>query len=133
MRQPQPRDNAPDYHEAEARAAALLDECARLAGMTEDIARARAILAYSGDRAKRALACAVIDARNAAPLGMKPASHASLECSALASTAYRDAISALQSADEDAERAVAEWQAALAKIEALRTVTALERAKAQML
>lgn len=127
------RDNSPDYHEAEARAAALLSECERLAGMTGDVARARAILAYSSDRAKRALACATVDARNSAPLGVKPPSHASLECSALSSTAYRDAISALQAADEDAERAVAEWQAVLAKIDALRVVTALERQKAQML
>jgi len=125
--------NSADYSEAEARAAALLTETDKLASMVPAIATARAVLAYSSDRCKRALACAVMDAKHSQPVGEKPASHASLETIALSSTAYRDAISALQASDELAERAVAEWQARLCKIDALRTVTALERAKAQML
>lgn len=122
-------DTGPDYAEAEARASALLAETDALAAMVPDIATARAVLAYSSDRCKRALACAVMDAKRADLPGAKPSSHAALETVALSSTTYRDAIAALQSSDEDAERAVAEWQAQLAKVDALKMVVALERQK----
>jgi len=129
MQQP----HQPSYEEAEARASALLAETDKLASMVPAIATARAVLAYSSDRCKRALACAVMDAKHSQPVGEKPPSHASLETTALSSTAYRDAISALQASDELAERAVAEWQAQLAKVDALKMVVALERQKAGML
>lgn len=133
MHAPAATDRSPSYEEAEARAAALLAETDKLGAMVPAAAKARAVLAYSGDRCKRALACAITDAKHSQPPGEKPASHASLETIALASTAYRDAIAELQKTDEDAELAVAEWQAQMAKVDALKMVVALERQKAGML
>jgi len=129
-----PTDNSPDYHDAEQHAAALLAETDILRSMVPAIATARAVLAYGADRLKRALALAVSDAKAALyrPSEKAP-SFAALESHALASTAYRDAVDALQASEEAAERTSAEWQARLCKIDALRTVVALERAKAQML
>lgn len=129
-----PQTNRADYAEAEARAAALLDETDKLASMVPAIATARAVLSFSADRLKRALALAVQDAKAALYRpGEKAPSFAALESHALASQSYRDATDALQASEEAAERTAAEWQARLCKIDALRTVTALERAKAQML
>jgi len=117
-----------DYSDAAALAEALMEQADALAAMGPDVAKARTVLAYSGDRLKRALSLAIHDAQAAGAT-----SYAAAEAKARASTAYRDAIDVLASADEQAEKIVAAYRAAETKWESLRTCTSLQKEIARQL
>jgi hypothetical protein len=123
-----PQDTKPDFSESQNIASELLAQTNVLQEMAQSVGDAKAILSFSGDRLKRALALAIHDAKSAGVT-----SFAAAEAEARASTAYRDALDALSIQERDAERQVAAWTAAQAKYEALRSLVSLAKAQSQIL
>jgi len=123
-----PQDRSPDYTESATIAAQLLAQTDVLHDMAQAVGDAKAILSFSGDRLKRALALAIHDAKAAGT-----SSFVAAESQARASTAYRDALDALSIQERDAERQVAAWTAAQARYEALRSLVSLAKQQAAIL
>jgi len=125
---PDERD-APDFSDSMVLARELITHTDAMNAMAQSVGDAKAVLSFSGDRLKRALALAVHDVVQ----NNEKISYASAESQARASTTYRDSLSELSQQEQSAERRVAEWTAMQARFEALRSLVSLAKAQAQIL
>lgn len=111
----QPPDR-PDHSTVEAVSARLLESADRLAAMTEDVANARTVREFAGDRRKRSLALAVREHLAAGD------SAASAETKGRASVQYGEDIDKQSRALEIAERMIADHDAERIKWETARSI-----------
>ena len=115
-RTPSPPPDRPDFSTVESVSQRLLEASDRLAAMTADVANARQIREFAGDRRKRSLALAVREFLIAGD------SASAAETKGRASAIYGEELDKQARAMEIAERMIAEHDAERIKWESARSL-----------
>lgn len=114
---------ASDYSDIEQLSESLLEASNTMSEMVKLVAKARQVREYDGDRRKRALSLAVRDAMHSAPnLSATAAEHIGR-----ASEGYGDALNSLRNELHEAESAIATWEAAKVRFEAIRSLLSIQK------
>ncbi len=111
-----------DYSTVDSIGRRLVEASDTLREMTGRVAKARQVREYDSDRRKRALSCAVKDF-----LGTGAKSIAEAEHKARSSESYGAAMENLRSQLENAERVIADWDAAKVAWESARSLLSIQK------
>lgn len=111
-----------DYSDTAAIQKRLAAVTKKLQKMASDVASARTIIQYDSERRKRLLSCEVVNAYKAGATSATEAEH-----QARASDAYRLGLEMLQDQREQAEKTLAEYDAAHAAHDTGRSLLAMSR------
>lgn len=103
-----------DHNDISALTTALIAASDELAAMTADVAKARVVREFSGDRRKRALALSVREF-------LKDDSATAAETRGRASVAYGEALDSLSEDLQEAESVIARHDAALVRWKSLQS------------
>lgn len=112
-----------DYSECMEVQQKLLAAVDKLSGMANNVALARHVREYDGDRRKRVLATATL------PFLKAGGSSAAADTEARASETYQAAMQQLGKEFTSAEKVLADWDATKIQVDVLRSLLALQRSQ----